>query len=413
MKIDPIYTNSIQKTSKTLLHSAYTLLAVGFIIGIYLITDYNFGYRDITYKMKFSDLGTMLSGSVGLLWSLAGIFFFIYNLQQQKETLALQREDLNLQREELALQRQELANQVNEMKTANKTAAIQQKAIEEQTLNSLLNSLLQNNRKLVDLIDIKKLKTEQEQLEIILKNYSNNLKIKTFYEPTETHNSPLFYISIRNLEFRNILHTYFYNILDIIVFIDTELKNRAEFYHRMFFNQLSYSEKYLIGFCLKNEVFSEKINLSFNYMQTFENSQFNFTYTEGFFPVLEINIFDNILSKSEINFNGANHCGYVYVSIWEDYGQQLNLKKVTSHFEDLSPNANKDKYALTIEEIFDDKKIKDGENIDIYYFVRTATIDKINYNLKYLLHLHFSFEYNNQIFEVWQKHPIKFSAKSL
>lgn len=370
-------------------------LITGVIITVYILYRYFNGSEYPVKPLSLPDLGTTLGGTVGALWSLSSVLFFIYNLRQQREAIALQRVDL--------------ANNMAEMRAGNLTQQQQQKAMEEQTLNSLLNILLQNNRKLIDFIDIKKLVFEQAQLETILKNYSHSLKLKTFYEPIETHNSPFFYISTRNTEFKNILHTYFYNVQDIISFIDTELKDRAEFYHKMFFNQLSYSEKYLIGFCLKNEVFSKRIKTSFNYMHMFENSTSNFTYAEGFFPVLDVDIYDSILSKNEILFNGKNNCGCISILIRDSDEEPLYLKTATTHFEDLSHDANKDKYALTVEETFGRKEIKHGEEIDIYYFIRAATIDKINFNLKYLLHLRLFFEYRGQTFQVWQKHPIKFT----
>lgn len=267
---------------KLLLATAFIFLIIGFIILIWFVLDYNFGYNDIKYKMKLGDLGTILSGTVGLLWSLASVLFFIYNLSQQREALKLQKD--------------ELKNQIEEMKLANATATIQQKAISDQTSNSLFYKLLQNNTKLFKHISPVLFNEVKNTITQTIKNYKPSVQNRCFIDIREMsdsansvgYNPP--YRFMRKYGTSGVLESYIDNVMDVIEFIESKL-NGEEFYHRMFYNQLSYPEKYFIGFVFEFGLFdSSKIKTAFNYSTAYKSSTEYYSFDDGYFPVVNISI---------------------------------------------------------------------------------------------------------------------------
>lgn len=406
MEIDKNTNNS--KTPIIILYAAYAALFIGLGIGVYLIADYNYGYKDIEFKMKFADLGTLLGGTVGIFWSLGGILFFIYNLQQQKETLTLQREDLNLQRLELALQREELANQVKEMKDANETASQQQKAIAEQTLNNLYYNLLENNKKLVEFLNPEFFNGIKNTILTSCEVYKNGLDVKRFNAFDSTEYFPPYYLSYRQPDTTDNVKNFIDNVIDVITFIN-DYTDKKEFYHRMFFNQLSYTEKYLIGFAFTFKLWgTENIKANFNYAKSYIDNSGSYTYEYGYFPVLRLTI-GNQPYISIFSYDGEPNKIKFKFNIFYELDKKLFLKKIIYKLSKLSSYS--DPKILHFENDFDIEIIDDLE-IDSTDLLKDFTVDNVSLNQSYVLSMQFIILYGDISYLIDQSVQIRFKFKS-
>lgn len=253
-----------------ILYLAFILLIAGILTFVYFVWDYNHAQRNFKNGYDITDLGTILTGTVGLFWSLSGILFFAYNLNQQKETILLQQKEL---------------------KHANDTASVQQKAISEQTSNNFFFNLLENNKKLISLIEINNINALISHLKDSARIYLQGLMLNTFDSFKQTNSEPTY--TINHTENANMITPYIANVIDIISFIDLKLEG-DHFFHRMFFNQLSHSEKYLISFCFHKKLFGfEKIIPSFDYSEVYinDNSRYDMIHENGevyYFPAMSI-----------------------------------------------------------------------------------------------------------------------------
>jgi hypothetical protein len=326
--------NNLSKTKKVtslkhlpnlIYYGAYGFLYLGVLIGIYLVCEYNANKS----TMHLSDLGTVFGGTVGAIWSLSGVLFFIYNLQQQKETLFLQKE-------ELRLQRQELKNQVGEMQQANTTASSQQKAIAEQTLNSLFYTLLENNKRVVRDIELVKLDKLKDELILYTEQYKIHLQSKEFFTCETTQNCPTYYIFHKYNDMMNDFKNFIENVVDIIGFVEENIEKK-EFYHKMFFNQLSYSEKFLIGFVLNYKLFkTENVKSSFEYSKIFKSSPtFYSPELEDYIPALDIGIYqaNEVLLTGLIIYKGQSDTKKIQFDILQNLlKKELILKHIQAEF---------------------------------------------------------------------------------
>lgn len=324
----PLGSNS----SKLLLWLAYFLLILGGIIGIYLWADFNYGYINIMYKMKIADFGAILGGTVGSIWALASVVFFVYNLLQQREIISLQKVQLEMQGVELK-------NQVSEMKHANETAIMQQKAITEQTLNSMFYTLLENNKRVVRDIKLEELDKLKEEIIAYTTLYKNHLEVKLFSSFVETQRCPTYHIFDRHRDKMNDFENFKENVVDIIGFIESNIEKK-EFYHKMFFNQLSYPEKFLIGFILNYNLFNtENVKSSFDYSKNFKSSTaFYNPKEENYFPAINAGFYNSKeanIGGLAIIYKGKNDDNKLLIVILENLlKEELTLKRIQI---DISP----------------------------------------------------------------------------
>lgn len=383
------YIKSIYNSPKLYSYIAYAFLYSGFLLGLYL--SLTFGLNTQT---KFADLATVFTGTVGLLWSLAGVFFFVYNLQQQKETIELQRQDLRYQRIDLQ-------NQLREMVTANQTARQQQEAIAEQTLNSLFYTVLQNNKKLVEISkDVTTI--VKKDIADTLNSYKIFINLKHFNSFSDTEHFPTFKLlrgGNKYDNFKNLMES----IVDVIEFIEEKM-NGKEMYHKMFFNQLTYNEKYLIGFAFTFGLYdTEKIRTNFNYSKTYKLDSTYYQTENGYFPVLDMK---HNNTYTQIKYIGSPNNGYFEFSIYQDIlNKEFKLIKVKSilyennGFSERKVFEFDNSYAITI---------TDGLQIDYVTFLKDFTKENVSVNTDYAVELVFTFSYNAIEYSIASKSTIKF-----
>ncbi|MFC0776056.1 putative phage abortive infection protein [Terrimonas alba] len=107
--------NEFSKLEKFLVGLAITFAiwgAVTIIGSVFLFK--NAETFDVDKKIndeKFGNFGSLISGTVGALWSLVGVILFYITLRLQRKELAFQREELELTRGELQGQKEQMIRQ--------------------------------------------------------------------------------------------------------------------------------------------------------------------------------------------------------------------------------------------------------------------------------------------------------------
>lgn len=94
------------------------MFLVGFVLNLAEPNSIKFGPVNLDAGDKF---GSLLAGTVGIMWSLAGVLFFYSALRLQREDLKQQKELLELQRQESQAQTAAFNAQVEEMKLNQET----------------------------------------------------------------------------------------------------------------------------------------------------------------------------------------------------------------------------------------------------------------------------------------------------
>ncbi len=217
------------------------------------------------------NLGSLLSGTAGIFWALAGVLLFF--------------SALNYQREDLSLQRQELSETRAVMKEQSETLKIQ-------TSEATFFRLLENHRSLIHSLTF----TDGIGYDGLNKFYSRTKDLITRYyqaahlnkvEPVAvSHCHPVILVRPQR---ENIEQIYF-NVEQQILFIRSKL-NDDTFYHQTLYNTLSKAEKYLLGlYCVNwRDKSIDVFNTSkFNYLAEFQgsgNSYFDATIPA--FPALQ------------------------------------------------------------------------------------------------------------------------------
>jgi hypothetical protein len=239
--------------------AAYIGIAVGIFMFIAFLTDFYSGSQWFFVAGSLSELGTILSGTAGVVFALSGVLLFFAALKYQ-------REDLELQRKELRDTRKVLKDQ-------NETVKLQ-------TYEATFFRLIENHIKLVGSLNF----SSPFAFEGILKNYTSTKDRITLYKAVATNGE---IIPLRSVQhdpikfvemFQDSLAQLTRNVCHIIALIKSKL-NDDLFYHETFYNTLNNAEKYFIGlytYC-GNAEFLDKLKLdSFNYLEFYEKSKSSF-----------------------------------------------------------------------------------------------------------------------------------------
>lgn len=237
------------------------LVLLGFVIaGIILYNYYVWSNGQINFRgskenpVSFSDLATVLAGTSGLLFSLAGIFFFTYTLYQAKKEM---NETQGL-----------LASQIKESYFHNllKNHKEMVNAIPDNI--PLTNSVFETfNRELGFKEKVRIIIDELELYGIAIKNNNFSSFHQTQNNPVRLYNR---YFEVKQVG-KSLLH--------IINFIKREFKNE-EHYHTTLQLSLCPEESFLIGLIIKNKLEPfERINSE--YCSYYEEKALNFKGEEN------------------------------------------------------------------------------------------------------------------------------------
>lgn len=252
--------------------AALIMVWVGFVIVLIATFIYFFEFTFKFFSPRFGQYGEFLGGSVGSIWSLAGVILFYDSLRNQ-------RQELKMQRHELQLQRHEIIEQTEQIKRQNET-------LEIQTLENTFFQLIMLHNEIVETIDLEVHQISLGNTEMEIKKAVGRDSFVEYYQiykrcfhtslekaaPQEfTHETLKLLVDYSFREFFNEhqsnLGHYFRNLYIIFSFIDSKIQKDKSFYVGLIRAQLSnYELKLLYFFCLsdKNPLFkplAEKYSL--------------------------------------------------------------------------------------------------------------------------------------------------------
>ncbi|MBS1775081.1 MAG: putative phage abortive infection protein [Bacteroidetes bacterium] len=200
--------SDFSKLEKVLVVLAICFAAIGFVVFVssFIIFKYN-DTLDFSKKVndeKFGNLGSLIGGTVGALWSLVGVILFYITLRMQRKELAFQREELELTRGELQGQKEQM---------------IQQNAtLIQQRFESTFFQLLTLHHQIVNTMDIRRQGTITQQGRDVFKSRYSDIKreisrLSTQLEIEETY---LKFYKAYQTDFGH----YFRNLYHILKFIN-------------------------------------------------------------------------------------------------------------------------------------------------------------------------------------------------
>ena len=135
---------------------AFWLIGIGGFVLITLI--FLFVWRDnsllVTSEQvnhsKFSSLGSIISGLVGIFWSLAGVILFYVALTEQRKDMETNRAALNLQTKALTQQIKEFEIQTKELEATRKVYVEQSSTQQLQRFEATFFQMLSLHHNIVD-----------------------------------------------------------------------------------------------------------------------------------------------------------------------------------------------------------------------------------------------------------------------
>lgn len=325
----------------------------GFGIGFLVLRDYWVIKSNIHFSedSKFEDLGSVLSGTAGVFFTIASVLFFTYSLYQTNKEM-------------------------------NETQSIMKRQLSESTFFNLIK----HHRELVrsfegDFSFNDKMKVIISQLEA----FSVCLNSRTFQTFSQTLLSPApIYLENQTVKIVGA------SLVHISKLIRNKLDNE-NFYHTTFYSGLSDNERFLIGMIFENSLEETSGKPTFDYSEFFlANSPFKNEQQSRYFPPIKIT------SKLSGNFRleGLNP-GYAKMA-------EKQIREVTEIVL-YNPGGAK----LNRIECFIDQKpgnfilsFKNQEAISLYDFFQGRLIDEIGNEQPVIITAKFVFTFKKEEFIV-------------
>ena len=218
-----------------------------------------FGYGIINANnLTLNEVGDFVSGTVGSLWALAGLFFIYVAFLGQKVEMLYQREELGLTREELSATREELKGQREQM-------AIQNENLRKQNFENTFFQLVHLHNEIISGITSGD-KQGRECFKIFYEHINggyNREKAKNDFSFKK-----FFWQYYRGFESR--LNHYFENLYRIFEFLDVSTIRDKELYINLALAQISSFELLLLFYYCKFYEKEEFVRLIEKY-QLFKN----------------------------------------------------------------------------------------------------------------------------------------------
>lgn len=262
-----------EKNSKILLWIGIILFGAGIII---FIRGENFIFSGNFNTSKFSSFGDFIGGTIGSIWSLAGVILFYVALTEQRQDIKINRETLNAQVKALNQQIKEFELQRFELEETRKVFKEQSETLLVQRFENTFFQLLNLHHEIVDKLNFDR-KTHQElhpveKREVISKavqdllnklDRSNKISLPTSTgERVYQDNDPkdieeakkrLFreYRDFYFKDYQQLFSHYYRNVYHIFKFIfttDLIKENKKQFYATLVRAQLSSDELLLITY---------------------------------------------------------------------------------------------------------------------------------------------------------------------
>lgn len=291
------------------------------------------------------NLGSLLSGTAGIFWALAGVLLFF-------SALSYQREDLSLQRQELGETRAVMKEQSETLKI--------------QTFETTFFRLLENHRSLIqsltfsDVVGYDGLNKFYTQTKSLISRYYQAAQLKKVEPDIVSHYHPVLLVRPQ----RENMEQIYFNVEQQILFIKSKLSDDT-FYHQTLFNTLSKAEKYLLGlYCFNWQEQSLNVfnSTKFNYLKEFQDSGNSYIdSTTPIFPALKFDFKQSYidLESGQHVFPPDEHSGFISITNVEP---GLNKENTLVSIELIVPRSSKQE----ISELNADIEIRDVLEISIY-----------------------------------------------
>lgn len=304
-----------------ILIAVYPVMLVVFLWGESLNTAIGINYE------KFGTFGDVLSGTIGPIWSFAGILLFYFALKDQRKDFATNKIALQKQSDALNLQLEEFRLQREEQSYSRKVASEQAKTLLQQRIESTYFSLLDLYYRIVT--DLNATRGGKSYFNFLKTNFVVNYE-KAIYKksltPLQRHLLAIeTYEKLFHNHLENDLSHYYRIVYRIIKIIDaSELGEIEKFqYIKILRSRLSQNE---ILFLYYNSFVSEsgefyKLILRYNLLKhlsplaKMEFRNFNGHKDDllvfiseiqkrlpSFFEELRMNIFDDIFESEKASF---------------------------------------------------------------------------------------------------------------
>lgn len=263
-----------EKNSKVLLWIGIILFVTG--IGIFIWNE-NLNLASDINTDKISGFGDFIGGTIGSIWSLAGVILFYVALTEQREDIKINRNALNAQVEALNQQIREFELQRTELEETRKVFEEQGETLRVQRFENTFFQLLNLHHEIIDKLNFDRKNISQgfdgiEKREVISKAVIDLIKrIKNKNSTSESNGSGGFsykenepknideaqerlYIAYHEFyfeEYKQLLSHYYRNIYHIFKFIYTTnliKDNKKQFYASLVRAQLSSDELLLIAY---------------------------------------------------------------------------------------------------------------------------------------------------------------------
>tara|TARA_R110000796_G_scaffold47977_12_gene115236 strand:- start:32607 stop:33581 length:975 start_codon:yes stop_codon:yes gene_type:complete len=263
-----------EKNSKFLLWIGIILFFAG--IGIF-IRDENFNFAGNINTNKISGFGDFIGGTIGSIWSLAGVILFYVALTEQREDIKINRNALNAQVEALNQQIREFELQRTELEETRKVFEEQGETLRVQRFENTFFQLVNLHHEIIDKLNFDRKNFRHgtdgiEKREVISKavmDLIERIELKNSisqqgdfgevqYLPNEPKNldeaKERLYTAYREFyfeEYKQLLSHYYRNIYHIFKFIYTTTlieENKKQFYASLVRAQLSSDELLLIAY---------------------------------------------------------------------------------------------------------------------------------------------------------------------
>ncbi len=299
--------------------------------------------------------------------SIAGMFYVLYNLDLQRKTLLAQIES-NKQNVD------EFRQQVIEAKDSNKHFEKQNETLINQQSDNTFFNLIDLHKKLLNETNAQSILAEARKLSsIYLEKYTEHLDNKKFQTLFQTQSNPAYRFAFEKNNVTDIIQMFIINSKTIINFIDTRLHHNAEFYHSVFYNNLTNKEKYFLGLFFEFELFGLKKNSIFQYELYFRNES-KFTSDYGFFPAIDSNFITNRIPE-HLYIQFSNILSIKSLSPIPVKG--FNLDFVTIKVSELKL------FKVNIEKEFFDTQVINLRDVFEYVFSELTTGRNYSLNLEY------------------------------
>lgn len=222
--------------------SRFTNVSWFFVILGFIILFIGCGLLAFGQLEGFHELGDFIGGSVGSIWSLAGLFFVYVAFLGQKQSILNQQIEILYNQEELRATRKELAGQKEQMELQN--ATLKQQQFENtffqlfKSYNDFINNLEYSGNKGYDIIQ----KYYYNGFKNIYGGYNSNSDLDNVL------NTVKYLKKGSQVHYTLFIDPMINNITQILRFVEQSELSNKDFYTQLIFTTLSIEARLLIAY---------------------------------------------------------------------------------------------------------------------------------------------------------------------